>query len=126
MYTTEARNKFVELRAEGWSLGHIATELHIAKRTLVDWNRECAEEIQSLRALELELLKEKMLASHEEELSRLSRLQKDIDDELANRTLKFVPIEKLFRLAIELRQEIKRAGLEKDSPEVNSHAGKTP
>ena len=117
MHTEDTRDKFIELRAQGWSLGHIATELHIAKRTLVDWNRECAAKIKSLRALELELLQEKFLASREEELSRLARLQKDVDDELANRTLKFVPIEKLFRLAIELRQEIRRAGLGKDSPE---------
>src|SRR5438105_8228220 len=98
MYNQDAQDKFVELRAQGWTLGHIATELHVSRRTLVDWNRECAAEIKSVSALERELLQEKILASREEELTRLARLQKDVNDELANRTLKFVPIEKLFRL----------------------------
>ena len=120
MHLTDTKDKFIELRAQGWSLGHIATELHVSKRTLVDWNRECAPEIKSMHTLELELLQEKFLASREEELTRLARLQKDVDDELANRTLKFVPIEKLFRLAVELRHEIELAGLKKDLPEDSS------
>src|SRR6266704_1948937 len=44
MNTLDARDKFVELRAQGWTLAHIATELHYSKRTLVDWNRDLADE----------------------------------------------------------------------------------
>ena len=121
MYTVDKQDKFIELRAQGWSLGHIATELAVSKRLLVDWNREFADQIQSLRALELDMLKEKILATHEETLNRLTRLQKDIDDELANRTLKFVDTEKLFRLSIELRQEIERLVRDKDSQQDSSH-----
>ena len=123
MYTSETIDKFVELRAQGWSLGHIATELHVSKRTLVEWNREYAADIKALHAVELELLQEKFLASREEKLTRLARLQKDVDDELANRPLKFLPIEKLFRLAVDLRQEIDRAGLDKDLPEGSARRG---
>ena len=108
MYTQAAQDKFVELRAQNWTLGHIATELHVSKRTLVDWNREYAADIEAMRAVELELLKEKIIASREEDLNRLNRLQKDIADELSNRTLKFIDAEKLFRLSIDLRQEIQR------------------
>ena len=106
MYSRDAQEKFIELRAQGWTLGHIASEIHISKRTLVDWNRQYAADIQTMRGVELELLKEKFLASREEDLERLRRLQKDIADELANRTLKFVDTEKLFRLSVDLRQEI--------------------
>jgi len=49
-------------------------------------------------------------------VNRLTRLQKDIDDELANRTLKYVDTEKLFRLSVELRQEIERLVHAKDQP----------
>ena len=108
MHIQKDKDKFVELRAQGWSLAHIATELHISKRTMVEWNREFAGEIKSLRAMEQELLKEKFLATREEELTLLGRLQKDIDDEVANRTLKFVPIDKLCRLASDLRHEIRQ------------------
>jgi hypothetical protein len=107
MYSQDAQDKFVELRAQGWTLPHIATELHISRRTLVEWGRHYATDIQAMRAEEAELLKEKFLASREEDLNRLARLQKDVEDELSNRELKFIPIEKLFRLATELRQQIK-------------------
>ena len=74
MHIEQTHDKFKELRAQGWSLRHIATELHVSKTTLVEWNREFASDIQSLRAAELELLKEKIIASREEELDRLARL----------------------------------------------------
>ncbi len=127
MYTQDAQDKFVELRAQGWSLGHIATEIHVSKRTLVDWNREFAADIQSFRTVEHQLSQEKFLSTREEELNRLLRLQKDIHDELANRTLKFIDTDKLFRLSIELRQEIQRvvgdqnAHEESADPVANGH-----
>ena len=105
----------------------MATELDITKRTLVDWNRELAAEVQSLRTLELELVQEKILASRQEELDRLYRLQKDIADELGNRRLKYIDTEKLFRLSLDLRHEIERlvnakASLNPDSAEpTNGH-----
>ncbi len=109
MYSQDAQDRFVELRAQGWTLPHIATELHVSRRTLVEWGRHYAADIQAMRAEEAELLKEKYLASLEEDLNRLARLKKDVDDELAHRPLKFMPIEKLFRLSTELRQQIREA-----------------
>ena len=127
MHIEETHDKFKELRAQGWSLRHIATELHVSKTTLVEWNREFASDIQSLRAAELELLKEKIIASREEELDRLARLRKDVNDELAHRTLRLIPIEKLFHLSIELREEMEHLRLNDDPqeqscrPEANGH-----
>ena len=127
MYTEEKVDKFIELRARGWSLGHLATELDISKRTLVDWNREYAQEVESFRTLERELLKEKFIASREEELNNLHRLQKDIADELSNRRLNYIDTEKLFRLSVDLRAEIERLLHAKDShegpanPSLNGH-----
>jgi len=130
MYSRDAHDRFVELRAQGWTLPHIASEIHVSKRTLVDWNREFAADIKSMRAVELELLKEKFLASREEEVDRLARLKKDVDDELSGRTLKFLPIEKLFRLSVDLGLQIQgalRDTEEKPSPRpdvalTNGHA----
>jgi len=46
MYNADKQDKFIELRAQGWSLNHIATELGVSKRTLVDWNSEFAKDVQ--------------------------------------------------------------------------------
>ena len=115
MYRTDTIEKFVDLRAQGWSLGHIASELHVSKRTLVEWNKEHAALIQSLRTQEQQILQEKFVASREEDLARLLRLQKDVEDDLANRTLRFVDTKELFRIAAELREEIQKMRLEKES-----------
>ena len=120
MHTEETRNEFIELRAQGWSLRHLARELYVSQRTLVDWNRECAAEIQALRAVELEASREKFLPSREEELNRLARLHKDVEDELDNRRLRSVPTDKLFRVAAELRQELQQARLNNGSEEQSS------
>ena len=120
MHTEETRDEFIELRAQGWSLRHLARELSVSQRTLVDWNRECAAEIQALRAIELEASREKFLGSHEEELNRLARLHKDVEDELAHRRLRTVPTDKLFRVAAELRQELQQARLHNESEEPSS------
>ena len=127
MHTERTREQFIELRAQGWSLRHLASELHVGQRTLVDWNRECAAEIQALRAVELEASREKFLPSREEELNRLARLHKDVEDELANRRLRTVPTDRLFRVAAELRQELQQARLNDRSeeqfsrPKTNGH-----
>ena len=53
MHTAETQQKFVERRAQGWSLVRIATELGVAKSTLVEWSRKFRFEINNQRALEL-------------------------------------------------------------------------
>jgi len=113
MLTADRQDQFIELRSQGWSLGHIATEIHVSKRTLVDWNREFASQIQAFRKATLKLLEEKTVASREEELDLLLRLQKDVQDELANRPLRHVPVDKLFRLAVDLRSQINEMTKEK-------------
>src|SRR5713226_4103737 len=117
MYTSEQIDKFIEFRAQGWSLNHIASELRVAKRTLVEWSREQAAQIKSLRALLQETAQEKFAASREEELARLLQTQKDVEDELANRSLYRLPLDKLFGVAAELRQEIRSLRQEMDSAE---------
>ena len=54
MHTTDTRHRFLELRAQGWSLARIATELHLSKTTLVDWNRTARQEIRELEEVEVE------------------------------------------------------------------------
>ena len=36
----ETQNRFVGLRAEGWSFDRIAQELGVSKPTLIDWSRK--------------------------------------------------------------------------------------
>ena len=107
MYPTETKAKFIELRAQGLSLAHISSKLGVCKRTLVDWHRECQPEISSLRAVELEALHERLLVSHEAEVTRLAEVQKKLQTELARRSLEFIGTERLFQIDALVRRQLR-------------------
>jgi hypothetical protein len=111
MHSTDTKSRFIELRAQGWSLARIAGHLAVSKRTLVDWNQHAQAEIRALKAVELEALQEKLLASHEAELTQLTAHLERIEQELAGRSLEVVSTENLFRLAAQLRLLLRKARL---------------
>jgi hypothetical protein len=112
MYDQQTKTQFIELRSQGWSLARLSTQLRISKRTLVDWNHMFQSEISALRGVEIEALQEKLLASQEEQLSRLARHQKAIEAELADRNLKSISTENLFRLAALISRQIQEVRLQ--------------
>jgi transposase len=108
MYDTDTRAKFIELRAKGWSMARIAKRLKVSVRTLIDWNRKEKEAIKSLRAIELEALHEKILASHEHELRTLKANLDRIEEQIAKRHHGYESIATYYRLAALLRSEIRK------------------
>ena len=56
MEPTEQKERFIELRAQGFSFDKIAKELGKAKQTLIDWSRELQDEIANRKAMELDTL----------------------------------------------------------------------
>ena len=108
MHTTDTRHRFIELRAQGWSLARIAAEIGVSKPTLIQWQRQFEREIMDLKSVELEALQEKVLASHEEELSRLSGHLSRVETILAKRNLDALSTEYLFCMAGALRSQIRR------------------
>lgn len=54
MQEQRTREKFVELRAGGWSYERIAKELRVSKQCLINRSRELQTEIANLRTIELE------------------------------------------------------------------------
>jgi orotate phosphoribosyltransferase-like protein len=47
MKDTEIIDRFVELRAQGWSFSRIAAELNVHKNTLLAWSRKHEQHIPS-------------------------------------------------------------------------------
>jgi hypothetical protein len=108
MHSTDTKSKFLELRAKDWSLARIAKHIDVSVRTLVDWNQQHREEIRTLRAIEIEALQEKFLATHEQELNSLTHLLKRVDQEIAARNVDHLETVELFRLAAATRAEIRK------------------
>ena len=74
METNEKKEKFIQLRAKGYSFDKIAKKLQMSKQTLIDWNKELEEEISNFKAMELELLYEKYYLTREQRLQTFGQM----------------------------------------------------
>ena len=126
MHSTDTKSQFIELRAKGWSLARIAAHPNVCKRTLVDWNCQSHTEICALHAVELEALQEKILATHEQELTRLTQHLKRMEEEMVNRGLQAVETKDLYRLSSLVRAEIRKVRLEPDLGQASLVTGTAP
>jgi IS30 family transposase len=68
MELIDIKQRFIELRAKGWSFDKIAKDLGKAKQTLIDWSKELQDEIANRKALELEALYETYYLQRENRL----------------------------------------------------------
>ena len=110
MELLETKERFIELRAKGWSFDKIAKEIGKAKQTLIDWSKELQDEIANRKALELEVLYEKYYLLKESRLQTFGELLTKLREEVLKRPLTDVSTEKLLELLIKyntlLREEI--------------------
>lgn len=110
MELLETKERFIELRAKGWSFDKISKELGKSKQTLIDWSKALEEEISNLKALELEALYEKYYLLKENRIQTFGDLLSRIKQEISNRDLSEIPSEKLLdiflKYEIQLRDEI--------------------
>lgn len=121
METLETKERFVELRAKGWSFDKIAKELSKAKQTLIDWSKELKEEIANRKALELETLYESYYLQTASRLQTLGVLLTKIKDEVEKRDLSDVSTDKLLEIFLKYNSQVKEELIEptyKSSQEI--------
>jgi IS30 family transposase len=107
MELLQTKERFIELRAQGWSFDKIAKELGKAKQTLIDWSKELQDEIANRKALELETLYEKYYLLKEHRLETFGGLLGKLKDEVAKRDLSDLPTDKLLELFLKYNTQIK-------------------
>jgi hypothetical protein len=107
MELLQTKERFIELRAKGWSYDKIAKELGKAKQTLIDWGKELEDEIANLKALELEALYEKYYLLKESRIETFGELVKKLKDEVMSRDLSEVPTDKLLELLLKYENQLK-------------------
>ncbi len=106
MKDMETQQRFVQLRAQGWSYARIAAELKVARGTVINWSRKFRFEIGNQRAIELESLQEELISSCETRARALAGQLQHVEKELAARDLSQVSTSRLFSLAHSLRRQI--------------------
>ena len=98
MELLETKERFIEMRAKGYSFEKIAKELSKAKQTLIDWSKELQDEIANLKALELEALYEKHYLLKEAKIQKYGAILSKITNELESRDFNKVPTGRLLEL----------------------------
>jgi transcriptional regulator with XRE-family HTH domain len=106
MNDVEKQQRFVFLRAEGWSFARIAEDLGVSKPTLIQWSRKFRFEIQNQRAILLEHLKEQWVASLDQRVTTLGEQLRQVEAELTKRDVTTLTTGQLFTLACALRRQI--------------------
>jgi IS30 family transposase len=107
MINLDQKEKFIELRAKGWSFDRIAKELGRAKQTLIDWSKDLQEEIANRKALELEALYETYYLQRENRLQMFGAMLTKIKKEVESRDLSDVPTDKLLELFLKYNSQVK-------------------
>ncbi len=120
-YNIPDKEKFIELRAKGWSFDKIAKETGKAKQTLIDWSKELQDEIGNRKALELEALYESYYLMRENRLQTFGAMLTKIKEEVERRDLSDVPTDKLLDLLLKYNSQVKEEIVEpiyKSSQEI--------
>jgi len=109
MHDEQTVQRFIELRACGWTYARLMTELNVSKPTLIAWSRKHQFQILNLKAIELEALQEKWLASVTDRVNALGEQLRRVEAEIAKRDPADLTTAQLFALARHLRRQIEQA-----------------
>ena len=101
--------RFIELRAQGLSYAQLMTQLDVSKPTLIAWSRKHQFQIQNLKAIELEALQEKWLASITDRVGALGVQLHQVEAALRQRDVSELTTPQLHTLARSLRRQIEQA-----------------
>lgn len=112
MKSNETRQNFIELRAKGISFDKIAKELKVAKSTLIEWSKTYLQEIENLRAIELEALQESYYLTKTARMELLGRQVERIKNELESRDFSDVSTDKLFDVFSKTLNQLKQEEVE--------------
>lgn len=107
MEIIDTKERFIELRAKGWSFDKIAKETGKAKQTLIDWSKDLQDEIANRKALELEALYESYYLMRENRLQTFGVMLTKIKTEVERRDLSDVPTDKLLELLLKYSNQVK-------------------
>ncbi len=88
----------MELRGQGLPLAKIAAEIGVSKTTLLNRDQDLKEQIDNLKAVELEPMYDKFYLSTRKQVEFFGDLLRRIQRELETRDLSSIPTEKLFAM----------------------------
>ena len=127
MYDNEKVKQFIELRGKGNSLDSISKSLNVAKSTLFEWSKKFEKEIDDLKKIELEEIKESLLLTKKSRLEYLSEVLNEVKTETKQQPT-LMSYDKLVKLSLKIFSELDRSEYYdlKKSQLLNKNADKEP
>jgi len=107
-YPRTVKDRFLQLRAEGKSYRAIAAELHVGRSTLLDWGRQFQADIDALRAIRIEALKEQYQLLYHHQVQLLAKQIQTVRDMLNRCDLSDMPANKLLDMQLKLLTAIQK------------------
>ncbi len=108
MRDTETKLTCIKLRAEGKPLAAIADTVGVRRQTVANWLKDHEEEVENLKAIEIDALRETCWMTTQARIERLSTRLEQITAELKKRDFSDVPTAKLVELELKTRAELAR------------------
>lgn len=96
MKDMKTKERFLELRAQGFSYYKIAKDLKVSKQTLINWSNELGIELDNLKAIELDKLQREYYIASTERIKLFGEKLKALIKEIDNRDLKDLSTDKLL------------------------------
>lgn len=107
MITQEQIERFIELRAKGFSYEKIAKAIGISKPTLIKLSRQYQKEIANQKFFNIECLLKKYRLARENKIKVLCKLLDRVNTELLFRDLSKLEIKDLLKMRVELDSELR-------------------
>jgi hypothetical protein len=108
MYTDNQKNEFVTLRAEGLSFDKISEKLKINKKTLIRWNKDKINEINSLKESAFESMMESLQVSTQNRVKMLADELNKINSALTDRSYKNYRVTELLNYKMKVISELSK------------------
>jgi len=100
MKDQKVREQFIELRSQGWSFDKIANELGTSKPVLIGWSREFSLEIENLKSIALDGLREKYVLTVQKRLELLGELLEKLKAEALSRNFSKMADHRILEMII--------------------------
>jgi transcriptional regulator with XRE-family HTH domain len=108
MKDIETKLACFEMRADGKALTTIADAVGVRRQTVANWLKEHQEEVENLKAMKLDALREAYRMTTQARIEVLQARLEHITAELEKRDFSDVPTAKLLELELKTRAELAR------------------
>jgi hypothetical protein len=102
-----SKEKFIQLRAQGFSFDKISKEMGISKPTLIKWNQEYSKEVSNLIFFYSENLIEEFRLLRIHKIESLSCTLNRVLEEISKRSFENVSTKDLISIAFSLEAKLK-------------------